>query len=71
MKNENNYCKCIRCREVKSREINKKNIKKVIRKYNDNEGDEYFISYESKDESIIYGFCRLRINHNNNDVKHQ
>jgi len=68
MKKENNYCKCIRCREVKSREINKKNIKKVIRKYNDNEGDEYFISFESKDESIIYGFCRLRINHNNDDV---
>lgn len=68
MKKENNYCKCIRCREVKSREINTKNIKKVIRKYNDNEGDEYFISFESKDEKIIYGFCRLRINHNNDNV---
>ena len=26
-----------------------------------------FISFESKDESIIYGFCRLRLNESNDN----
>jgi len=67
IKDENSYCKCIRCREVRNRPVDF-NIKQMVRKYNGIEGDEYFISIESKDEKIIYGFCRFRINHNNNDV---
>ena len=66
LKNEGKYCKCIRCREVKNKKIT--DFKKIIRKFNDNEGDEYFISFESNDEKTIYGFCRLRLNKNNNDV---
>ena len=59
---------CIRAREVRNRMIDPNNIKEVVREYNGLEGTEYFISLESKDEKTIYGFCRMRINHNNNDV---
>ncbi len=54
-------CKCIRCREIKGRELDPENIKLTINKYNASDGIEYFISYTSKDEMIIYGFLRLRI----------
>ena len=59
---------CIRAREVKNKIIDPENIKEVVREYNGLEGTEYFISLESKDEKTIYGFCRMRINHSNNDV---
>jgi elongator complex protein 3 len=52
-------CRCIRCREA--REVKLKVIKYKVIKYKASEGDEYFISYESKDEKILYGFCRLRL----------
>ena len=61
-------CKCIRCREVKNQKIDINDIKLMIRKYNDNKAQEYFISYESIDEHIIYGFCRLRLNDTNESV---
>ena len=68
MKNEGKVCRCIRCREIRGRKIDLNDIKLIIRKYNGIDSDEYFISFESKDESIIYGFCRLRLNRTNNDV---
>ena len=68
IKDEGKKCDCIRSREVKNKIIDPNNIKEVIRKYNGCEGTEYFISLESLDEKIIYGFCRLRINSNNDDV---
>lgn len=58
----------IRSREVKT---NVKNIDKAelfIRVYNGIESTEYFISYESPDQEILYGFLRLRINHNNDNL---
>jgi len=68
IKDEGKKCDCIRSREVKNKIIDPNNIKEVVRKYNGCEGTEYFISLESKDEKTIYGFCRLRLNENNNDV---
>ena len=68
MKAEGKVCRCIRCREIKGKKINLNDVKLKIRKYNDNNADEYFISFESLDESIIYGFCRLRLNHNNEKI---
>ena len=59
---------CIRCREVKDKEWNDNNIMSIIREYNCNEDKEFFISFESNDNNIIYGFLRLRINKNNNYV---
>ena len=52
-------CKCIRCREVKGNNIH--TFYRKIRKYQSSGGTEIFISYESYDEKIIYGFLRLRI----------
>jgi histone acetyltransferase (RNA polymerase elongator complex component) len=51
-------CKCIRCREVKGRVPEKNQL--VVRLYDSSGGDEYFISYESEDFTVIYGFLRLR-----------
>lgn len=59
LKSEGEYCKCIRCREVKGKKHSDGVV--VIRKYNASEATEYFISYESVDMKTIYGFCRLRI----------
>lgn len=68
LKDDGKMCHCIRCREVKNKMIDPNNIKEIIRKYNGHDGIEYFISLESLDEKTIYGFCRLRINSNNDDV---
>ena len=56
-------CRCIRCREVKDGKIEKYNI--FIEKYKASFGDEYFISIENPEKNTLYGFCRLRISHNN------
>ena len=54
------YCKCIRCRSAKGHEISRDAFMKVD-KFNASDGIEYFISYVSEDEKVLYGFCRLRI----------
>lgn len=53
-------CKCIRCREVKSKEINLANFKIKIREYKASNGIEYFISWEDETDTLL-GFLRLRI----------
>ena len=55
------YCACIRCREVKNRETDKEKTVLRIRQYNASGGTEYFISFESEDTRILYGFVRLRL----------
>lgn len=67
LQNDGLYCRCIRCREVKTHNIHDAQVKTVIRVYNASEGTEYFISKESIDPvqpkapHIILGFVRLRI----------
>jgi ELP3 family radical SAM enzyme/protein acetyltransferase len=64
MKRRGIYSMCIRNREVKNKreaiEVSN-NMKLMVRNYNASNGKEYFISFESKDEKYIYGFCRLRL----------
>ncbi|MBI5765982.1 GNAT family N-acetyltransferase [Candidatus Falkowbacteria bacterium] len=59
------HCKCLRCREA-GHNINSKfkiqNSKLNTLKYKANGGTEYFLSYESKNGKVLYGFLRLRIN---------
>ena len=64
---ENIKSQCIRSREAKN---NKKidSAELFIREYNGVNSTEYFISYESPDQEILYGFLRLRINYSNNDL---
>lgn len=64
MEKDGKYCKCIRCREISINRRPLDDIKLTIRKYRASNGDEYFISYETKDERYIYGFIRLRISKN-------
>jgi len=61
-------CQCIRCREVKDRKEYIHLAELFIRQYNGVNSTEYFISFESADQQILYGFARLRINHSNNDL---
>lgn len=67
MKREGTKCMCIRCREVKNNNIN--GCKQfVVRKYDSSDGYEYFLSYETSDRNILFGFLRLRINKGRNNI---
>ena len=59
MKQQGVYCRCIRCREAKDAPISSYSIN--IQKYQAAGGWEYFISADSLDKSILFGFCRLRL----------
>jgi len=59
MKDRGVVCRCIRCREAKELKI--KNYELRVIKYEASGGEEYFLSYESKDGKTLYGFCRLRL----------
>ena len=61
LKDRGEKCKCIRCREVKGKNIDPKDIKLFVREYDASNGKEYFISFETKDENTILGFVRLRL----------
>ncbi len=61
MKDRGVACRCIRCREAKEQKFKVKSLKLKVLKYKASGGIEYFLSYESKDEKILYGFCRLRL----------
>jgi ELP3 family radical SAM enzyme/protein acetyltransferase len=58
----------IRTREVKNNKQNVHLAQLFIREYNGVDSTEYFISYESPDQDILYAFLRLRINHLNNNL---
>jgi len=61
-------CQCIRCREVKNNTGGEEKAELFVREYNGYNSTEYFISYESPDKQILYGFARLRINHENDGL---
>jgi len=57
-------CKCIRCREVKKQNIDPKSAVLMEYVYEASGGMEYFISFETPDESVLFGFLRLRLCNN-------
>jgi ELP3 family radical SAM enzyme/protein acetyltransferase len=64
MTKEGKKCNCIRCREVGTNPKKNERVNEAvlcIRNYESSEGREYFISYETQDREIIFGFCRLRL----------
>lgn len=67
MTKEGKSCMCIRCREVKNRSWDGSYVI-VVRQYNASNGTEYFVSCESKDNKILYGFVRLRLDDAQNKV---
>jgi elongator complex protein 3 len=54
-------CRCIRCRECREEKFSARDLKLNILKYPASAGVEYFISFDSLDKKILYGFCRLRL----------
>lgn len=64
---EGKRCACIRCREAKLNKITDDWVF-VIRKYNASNGVEFFISAESPDNKILYGFVRLRLDDAQNKI---
>jgi len=62
IKSDGDYSMDIRYREI-GRHHDYKNVIPVIKthKYRSGSGLEYFISYASKDDKVIFGFVRLRI----------
>tara|TARA_B110000285_G_C15122593_1_gene618134 strand:- start:4 stop:2040 length:2037 start_codon:yes stop_codon:yes gene_type:complete len=59
---------CIRSREVKNNIENIDKAELFVREYNGIDSTEFFISFESPDQEILYGFLRLRINHTNDNL---
>lgn len=71
MKKNGQDSPCIRWREVGSKpermaRINEAVLK--IRHYNGSDGMDYFLSFETPDEKVIFGFCRLRLTINSGYV---
>ena len=64
MKQEGAQCKCIRCREARGQTTKLKDAKLIKKEYQASYGREIFLSFESKDRSIVYAFCRLRLPQN-------
>lgn len=58
---ENTPCKCIRCREIKDRQILKNDLKLSKLKYTTTVGTDYFLSVDLKSKDKICGFLRLFI----------
>ncbi len=59
MKDQGVSCQCIRCREAKDTPIG--NYALSVVNYPASGGREYFISADSRNRKILYGFCRLRL----------
>jgi elongator complex protein 3 len=60
MQQEGVQCRCIRCREPQGQLIINNEELRIVH-YPASGGVEYFISVNSKDDKILFGFCRLRI----------
>ncbi|MBI3627048.1 tRNA uridine(34) 5-carboxymethylaminomethyl modification radical SAM/GNAT enzyme Elp3, partial [Candidatus Uhrbacteria bacterium] len=54
-------CRCIRCREARDETVGLDQAVLVRREYEAGDGQEIFLSYESRDEKKIYAFVRLRV----------
>ncbi len=60
LKEQGKPCQCIRCREIRSQEINPKDFKLVKRQYKASQGQEFFLSFEDKSDNLA-AFLRLRL----------
>jgi len=61
MKKRNLKCMEIRTRELKDKKVDINQAQLVVRKYEASGGTEYFISFETPDQTVLFGFLRLRI----------
>jgi len=63
-------CLCIRCREIKDREVNPEDAKLKITKYRSSGGWDYFIEFIIPEKDTLIGFIRLRLPPKDDSVKH-
>lgn len=68
MKKRKLKCMEIRTRELKDKKVDTSQTQLIVRKYEASEGTEYLISYETPDQSILFGFLRLRISKDSGSV---
>jgi elongator complex protein 3 len=57
-------CRCLRCREVGHVDLTKipdLTPHLFVDEYDTHGGTEYFLSFEDKDRTVVFAFCRLRI----------
>lgn len=64
LKKQGKFCYDIRNREIKTQKFNPNDTFMVIREYDASDGKEFFISFESRDNKLLYGFIRLRLTTN-------
>jgi ELP3 family radical SAM enzyme/protein acetyltransferase len=64
------FCKCIRCREIKNRVIDVKKVYIDIDEYEGQDGREVFITanYDEEGTSFLVGFLRLRLEKNDDGL---
>lgn len=65
MKRRGLFCKCIRCKEVKKQNIDPSTAKLFVKEFESSKGTEFYLSFKTEDEQILFGFLRLRIVQNN------
>jgi len=53
-------CRCLRTREIKDRDFEEMGAHFFVERYYANRGEEYFLSFETKDRKYVYGFLKLR-----------
>jgi elongator complex protein 3 len=61
-------CQCIRCREVREREVKLSDCSLVHREYSTISGKEIFLSYEDTKKDILVSFIRLRLPEEKNET---
>lgn len=61
MEKQNIQCQCIRCREIKTEIPNLEEISMNRLNYKANEGDEVFLSFDTKESDKLISLLRLRI----------
>jgi ELP3 family radical SAM enzyme/protein acetyltransferase len=64
MKSRGLVCKCTRCREVRDQRTDLSFAQLFVVEHPASLGREFFISYANPDQSVLYGFLRLRITPN-------
>jgi elongator complex protein 3 len=62
LKERDQICRCIRCREARGNVKNADKAKLFIEKYPASNGQEFFLHFSSPDKKILYAFLRLRFN---------
>lgn len=68
MKKRNLICKCIRCKEVKKQNIDSSTAKLFVKEFESSKETEIYLSFKTEDESTLFGFLRLRLIKNKNNM---